>query len=326
MAPPRRTLLSRFLLLTILSLAGLGCSTTAPTGTVLFEDARGTVSLQQIPHQSFESNHPIILEPALIARILSGVQIEEQQRVLQKLLAGGSSAAPVFSAEDVQFLAPLLAMALSKAAMDQLVGFQVRNPHRAASPLEYSNSETTAGSLYLQGSVLYFSLSQYRYAPARTGTENVAHGRLPDSTGLHNRMLLFSPRLAQRSDSDPLPGKGASSERFLAIDYQLLRKLPPVTGTPEQPWAEPERMAQPNHMPMPGTEPPESPSQFSGSLAKRDEEIRLLKDLVIKKDLELEVLRKELQSIRRQLDDRVTPQDSNKRKNKPSTSRPEAGP
>ncbi|MGH7183811.1 MAG: hypothetical protein ACREJN_17795, partial [Nitrospiraceae bacterium] len=38
----------RWLLLALLCFAGPACSTTAPTGTILFEDARGSVSLQTI--------------------------------------------------------------------------------------------------------------------------------------------------------------------------------------------------------------------------------------------------------------------------------------
>ena len=53
--------------------------------------------------------------------------------------------------------------------------------------------------------------------------------------------------------------------------------------------------------------------------AQREAEIHTLKDLVIKKDLELESLRKELQSIRKELDSQTTRQDSQKRKPTPSS-------
>lgn len=301
----------------LLCLVVPACSTTSPTGKVLFEDARGTVFLQQISDRSFQASHPINLEPALIARVLSGVQVQERQRALQAVLEGPSSTIPVFSAEEIQFLAPLLAKALTTAAIDQTIGFRVTSPRPGDSLLEYSTTETTAGSLYAYGLSLYFSLSQYRYAPARTTTDNIAHRRLPDSSGLSDRALLFTPSVAQRSDNFHRPAAGASTDKFLAIDYQLLQRVGPSTAAPEQATPRPERTTEPPLQDVPVPPPSKSPLNVQRTLEQRDDEIHQLKDLVIKKDLELETIRKELQSIRKQLDDQTTRQDSQKRKHKP---------
>ncbi|MCE9536190.1 MAG: hypothetical protein K8R65_07255, partial [Nitrospirae bacterium] len=50
------------------------------------------------------------------------------------------------------------------------------------------------------------------------------------------------------------------------------------------------------------------------SLAQREAELHMLKDLVIKKDLELETIKKELQSLRKQLDSQTIKPDNQKRK------------
>jgi capsule polysaccharide export protein KpsE/RkpR len=54
----------------------------------------------------------------------------------------------------------------------------------------------------------------------------------------------------------------------------------------------------------------EAASRNTEALAQRDAEIRTLKDLVVKKELELDTLRNELESVRKQLDSqkrKITP-------------------
>jgi hypothetical protein len=287
-------------LLALLCLIGTACGTTSPPGKVLFADPRGTVLLRPILDRSFQASHPINLEPALLAQILKGVEIQDQEHGLQKMLAGPPSSVPLFSDDQVRFLAPLLAEGLRKAAPDQMVEYRIQATIRGPA-LESSITETTAGSLYAYGVSLYFSLSQYRYAPTRTDTRNFAHGQLPDSTGLIDRTLVFTPRAALRSESFHRPIGGTSTDQYLAIDYQLLEQGAP-TATPSVPAAPlVERVAEPARDSGPGGKMSGAPSHAE-ALEARDKEIRTLKDLVIKKDLELESLRRELQSVHKQLD------------------------
>lgn len=318
----RRQSCKPLLLLALICLVGTACNTTAPTGKALSDDPRGAVSLQVMPDRSIQASHPINLEPALIARVLSGMQVQERQRGLQEMLAGASSSGPVFSAEEIQFLAPRIAEALTTAGTGETVTFQVKSPRQNTGRLEHSVTETTAGSLYAYGLSLYVTLSQYRYAPAQTSTDDLAHRRLPDSSGLSNRTLLFTPNAAQRSDNFHRPTGGTSTDRFLAIDYQLLQHASPSSATIEQAAPQTERT-------MPTREPlaeSRSSDTRSDSLAEREAEIHTLKDLVIKKDLELETLRKELQSVRKQLDSHVTRQDNQKRKPAPPSKPPQTAP
>lgn len=191
------------------------------------------------------------------------------------------------------------------------MSFQVTSPRQGTGRLEHSVTETTAGSLYAYGLSLYVTLSQYRYAPGQTHTNDPAHRRLPDPSGLSNRTLLFTPSTAQRSDSFHPPAGGSSTDRFLAIDYQLLQHAQAPAPIPEQTAPQVERTAAPIREPLVAPKPSEAQSE---SLAQREAELRTLKDLVIKKDLELEVLRKELQSLRKQLDSQTAKPDSQKRK------------
>ena len=290
--------------LALLFLVGTACGTTAPTGTILYEDPHKTVSLQTIPDHSIHATHPINLKPALLAQVLKGIQVQDHgDRLLQRLLAGPSSPVPAFSDEQIQFLAPLLAEGLRTASQDQQVEYCVQTLYEG-SALEFSYTETTAGSLYASGQQLFVTLSQYRYSKARTNinVRNINYQSVGlDYNGLKNRILVFTPKAAQRSDSfDPPPG-GKSTDRFLAIDYQLLQHASPSAATTEQTAPQTER-ATPIRESLAGTSASEVPSHTTETLAQRDAEIHTLKDLVIKKDLELETLRKELQSVRKQLD------------------------
>jgi hypothetical protein len=309
----------------MLCLVGTACGMTPPIAKVLFEGPRGKVFLQPIPDRSFQVSHPVHLETALIARVLSGVLVQERERALQAVLAGSSSTTPIFSAEEIQFLAPLLARALATATTDQAVGFLVTSTRPGDTRLEYSTTETTVGSLYAYDLSLYFLLSQYRYAPARTTTENIAHRRLPDTSGLSDRTLLFTPSFAQRSGNFHRPAAETSADKFLAIDYQLLQQVSPSAGSPGRAEPRTERTAEPHREDVSILPPSQNPLNVQRTLSS-DQEIHALKDLVIQKDMELETLRKELQSIRKQLDAQTTRQDSQKRKNKSPSKLPQTVP
>jgi hypothetical protein len=280
--------------LALLCLVGTACSTTAPGDKVLFEDPRGTVSLQTMSDRSIQATHPINLEPALLAKILRGIEIQDQEHGIQKFLAGRSSPIPVFSDDQIRFLAPLLAEGLRTAAPDQSIEYRVQTTLKG-SMLESSTTETTAGSLYAYGRLLYVILSQYRYSPTRTNLTTAGdmayRSRSPDSSGLLNRIVLFTPSDAQRSDAFDPPEGGKSTDRFLAIDYQMLQHAPAAAATVQ---------TAPMRESPAGTGASEAPAHTTETLAQ-----------------EVETLRKELQSVQKQLDSQTTKQNSKKQKTAP---------
>jgi hypothetical protein len=277
---------SRLLLLALLCVAGTACGTTAQSNKVLFEDPRGTVSLQTISDQSIQANHPIDLKPALIARVLSGMQIQEYLQYYQQTMTG-EAITPVFLPEEVQFLAPRIAKALTTAATGEAVAFLITSPRPGTGSLVYM--ETTAGSLYAYDQSLYVTLSQYRYDPMLTNMHYAAYRPRPlDPSGLRNRILLFTPSAALRSDTVHRPEGGAFTDRFLAIDYQLLQHASPAIAT---------------------INAPDAPSRTTEALAQ-----------------EVETLRKQLQSVQQQLDRQTTRQDSLKRETTPPSTPQETAP
>jgi hypothetical protein len=223
------------LLLTLLCLVGTACSTTAPTGKILFDDPRGTVSLQAISDPSIHANHPINLEPALLAQLLTGIELhdeglgEHHVRGFQTLIEGKDALTyPAFSEDHVQFLAPLLAEGLRTANANQSVEFRVVTTKEGSNRFQSPTTETSTGSLYVYGRQLYVILTQYNYNPMLTnlGMAEASHRSQDplDYSGLKHRTLRFTPKAALRADSPDPPTMEKPTDRFLAVDYQLLQQ------------------------------------------------------------------------------------------------------
>jgi hypothetical protein len=248
--------------------------------------------------QSIQANHPINLDPNLIAQLLRGIGIQEQEHGLQKLITSPSAPVPVFSDDQIRFLAPLLAEGLRTATADQRIEYRVNVTHKG-SLLESSTTETTAGSLYAYGRQMYVILSQYNYNQMRENMNvndmsNRYRSRAQsDSSGLQDYILLFTPRAAQRSDSFDPPAGIKSTDRFLAVDYQLLQQVSPALATTEQ--------TAPVSESSGGTGTSGSSAQSTEALAQ-----------------EVEALKKEMQSLKQQqLGNQPTGPDSPKQKTTP---------
>ncbi|HKO30730.1 MAG TPA: hypothetical protein VJU54_06305, partial [Nitrospiraceae bacterium] len=156
--------------------------------------------------------------------------------------------------EEIEYLAPLLADGIARAASDQQVGFRVIQAGTPASPqsggLAFCSSSLrspgvcsseqpllTEGSLYVNGRSLYLTLTDYRHRLEEGETSNKADRRIANPTGLANRTVHFVPESAARS-----------TNATLVIDYDLLATMPvssdmrpsavqaptPATGEPTQ--------------------------------------------------------------------------------------------
>jgi hypothetical protein len=292
-------------LLALVCLVGTACGITGPTGIIIFDDPRGTVSLQTMSDRSIQANHPINLEPNLIAQLLRGIQIQEQEHGLQKLITSPSAPVPVFSDDQIRFLAPLLAEGLRTATADQRIEYRVNATHKG-SVLESSTTETTAGSLYAYGRQMYVILSQYNYNQMRENMNvndmsNRYRSRQTETSGLEDHILLFTPSAAQRSDSFDPPAGWKSTDRFLAVDYQLLQQASPALATTEQTAPRTESVAAPIRESPAGTSASGASAQSTEALAQ-----------------EVEALKKEMQSLKQQqLNNQTTGPDSPKQKTKP---------
>ena len=172
--------------------------------------------------------------------------------------------------------------------------------------LESSTTETTAGSLYAYGRSLFIILSQYRYSPMRTNLNlgDMAYRSRPqDSSGLRTRILLFTPSAAERSEAFDPPAGGKMTDRFIAVDFQMLQQASPTAATTGQ--TTPQTGTSPMVGSPVGTSASEAQARSTEALAQ-----------------EVETLRKELQSVQKQLGNQPTKPESPKKKTAPAAKKP----
>ena len=241
-----------------------GCSTTSKVA----HNAKGSVYLEEIMDWSFEASHPAVIDSVTLTKIIKGVYSADDQNGSSRMSAAGSKPMRVFSDEDAEFLAPLLAQGLSKAKPEQLVGFRV-------SSSAGSGSEPTAGSVYVHQGAVHLIISK---GPAAT---------------------TFSPESAARSEqAPPYAAAGKSGVVALVIDYRAMAKapMPAALGTPRS------TVSQPSG----GKLPAGGVIAATGSEGSVEMQAQLTrnKEMLSKKDSEISMLRKESDWMKRELRER----------------------
>ena len=182
-----------------LSFVMTGCSSLSGASQ-LHKSAQGSVQLQEVNDWAFEATHPAVIDRMTMMKIISGVLVENTASTT-KMPATGGKPMRAFSDEDAEFIAPLLAIALSKAKPEQIVGFTV-------SSSAGSGAEPTAGTLYVQGTSIYVTL-----VPSR--------GR---------KTSAFMPSGMARLEKAP-SFAGAPGGTSVVIDYHSLAKTASSSGT-----------------------------------------------------------------------------------------------
>src|SRR5207249_8016573 len=209
---PRSMLTRSVLAMIVACTVTTGCASI--TGKI-HQSARGSVYLEEVPDWSFQAAHPISIDPTTLADVFRGVQIQERKSTFRTTSDMEPKAVRAFSDDEVEFLAPHLATALSKADPEELVGFRLVQPAAAG-------TASTAGTLYVHGSYLYLSLTQYR-----SNSFGNSGRQLSGSSGLSRRAVSFVPETAQRPDSQRPPGAPVQSNlTTLVIDYESLTNHP----------------------------------------------------------------------------------------------------
>jgi hypothetical protein len=181
-----------------LSLIVTGCSMFSGEAK-LHKNAKGSVYLKEIADWSFAANHPATIDQMTMLKIVKGVVTDDVQKISGNMPASGSKPMRVFSDEDAEFLAPLLAQGLSQAKPEQIVGFKV-------SPSAGSGTEPTAGTLYVHKGSIHLTI-----APSQ-----------------NMKASAFNPSSAARLEKTPSFVALGSGAMTIVIDYQPLAKA----GTP----------------------------------------------------------------------------------------------
>ena len=234
-------------LLTGITLALFACATGPELDLTIHESERGAVYLERIADRSFQAAHPITLSADTMARVLRGVVVKDTGGVLGSLVGSKPQTMQVFGNEDVEYLAPLLADGLARAASDQQVGFRIVQVSEPVSPqsggLAFCASSVrfpgacsseqpllTEGSLYVYGRSLYLTLTEFRHRLEPGETNSKTAPRMSNPNGLANRTVHFVPESAARS-----------TNATLVINYDLLATMPaasymqPTSAQPPMP-------------------------------------------------------------------------------------------
>lgn len=306
---------ARFFITALATLVGLtfsACASAPRPEAVIHQDAGLAVLLEPLPDSEIQATHPLVLPASTVARLLRGVQVVGDKSAVESLFDSKLKPTPVFSEPEIAAMTPHLVAALAKAAPTQQVRFRLSH---LVSPVAYQDREgaavgssqpppyglepeTTTGRLYAYGRSIYLTLDDYRQRPARPDAVNMPNRRLPDRTGLDRLRVGFAPEAARRPEIYQQSGVMSESNRTtLVIDYQLLATLPAAAGQAAAPAAKPAEAQAPA---------PSGPARGEVRPAPApatEQELQSVKDLLIKKELEMQEMKEELRAIKKQLSD-----------------------
>lgn len=335
MQRPRHRPSRPFLSLATAVLTGLfsaGCASAAGPEIIVYDSHQGRVYLEALPDKALQAAHPITLTANTIAQVLRGIQVVGDKSTVAGLFDGKPKPTRVFTEQEVGFLAPPLVKALAQASPSQQVGFRVSH---LVSPIAYQEREgaavgssesppygpepeTTSGSLYVHGLSLHLTLAEYHHRPTKPDTINMPNRQIPDRTGLDRLQVLFTPEAAKRPDSFKQSSFfGDSDATTLVIDYQLLAKLPAAqVAKPASPVPTPAAPQEPGR--TAGQAPTKPAASQPTQAESQSSEMQSVKDLLIKKDLEMQELKEELRAIKKQLAEQDAEKQKLKKKKKPT--------
>jgi hypothetical protein len=300
---PRLTHFSRLRFFAALSLLcqavvlSQGCASGASSSSHQPRAPQATVYFEEVADWSFEAAHPATIAEAAIRHTLGGLYLGDGSSS-HTSSADGSKPMRAFSDEDVEYLAPLLARALSQAQPEYVVAFRL-------SSSAGSGSEPTAGTLYVKDQELYVTLTAYQGSATRTDSSSSGQAAI-------GRTVSFVPEsAAHRQKADPTVALGRRDLITLAIDYNMLSKQSdqvhvesavPMTAKSET--KEPERLLMAGTMSdqaiMPATAPAVEPQAVNGTA----QELKDAQRTIARKDAKIDQLRHDLESMRQQLEAR----------------------
>jgi hypothetical protein len=262
----------------------VGCSSTSK----IAQSSKGNVYLEEVADWSFEANHPAVIDQATMLKIVKGLYSDESQNGSVKMSVGGARPMRIFSDEDAEFLAPLLAQGLSKAKPEHIIGFRV-------SSSAGSGSEPTTGTMYVKNESVYVTIARGAKA-AGFIPESVAH-------------VEHAPSYA---------AGGTAGLLAMVIDYHALAKAPTST-LPVVAKASPKPAIAATAAPavqaaavttVASGKSPMAPMPISAPVAQYDsaaidtEQFEKVKDTLVRKDTEINMLRKEAEWMKRELRNR----------------------
>ena len=272
----------------------IGCSWTPRTTGIIHESNRGSVYLEEMPSLEFEASHPAQVEASDMGRILDNILVSSQGPSKGKgPNLGNKSGRKVFTEKDVQFLAPILSSAFRKASPEHQVAFRTIESGASHSP------SGTAGSLYINNSFLYLTLSHIGYKPGTSDILFKPQQRLPLPSGMGKQVVRFEhDAVGKPTMRTPKGAPLTPSLTTLAIDLRKVNTLPAIPSS----WVKGPHAPRPSDQsPRALTKISEGNTTTSSVNEMKMKELRKAKQLVAEKRVKQMALQKELQVIREKL-------------------------
>ncbi|MGQ0811212.1 MAG: hypothetical protein ACT4OO_08295 [Nitrospiraceae bacterium] len=299
-----RATISVALLPSLIALSAIGCASLSGSGTKIHQSSKGTIVLREADDWSFEATHPVSIDAATIGAILRGVQITEPQSSASRSTAAIAKPMRVFTDAEVEFLIPQLAGALVQAKPEQIIEFRVGQPAG-------TKSDMTIGTLYAHKSALYITLLQYQGKTWESGSSWFGRHNSDTKAVTRGNVGLAQEMPGRVEAASETASLGHSNLRSLVVDYPLLSRAAPVPAT----FA---KGASPRTDPMPtasaspviiSDSAPVSPAMAQETkeidfLNQKLEELRKAKDTIDQQEGRIAGMRKDLDTMRRQLAER----------------------
>ena len=238
-----------------------------PLGTVSLERlaSRGTTARYGSPQSAFQASHPASVSASVISHLLSGLSVSGLERPGAALR---QERYPLFTQEEMEFFTPLIVKALSQAGPDQRVRFTLQD-----------DGLITQGTLYLHKTILRVSLSHYRASQGQSDTRPSA------------LTLSFTPSEALVRDDVPQSWMIIEPEQpRVAVSLEVLNELRAAVSAPTAN--------------KPVAVIPVAPAPAASEQTNLQQELQATKDVVVKQAQELQQLKTELESLRRELAER----------------------
>ena len=224
--------LLRHLLIVSLTVWELGCASSQFATLSIYETPSMYVRLEFDQVFGTTHSHPASLTPEQIARVLSGITIEEP---LAKLPVVDDMSLPrrhpAFTEKQIALLAPLMSLALKSALSEEIVTFYQSIPPTGI------RREVTSGGLFVQDHELHVILANYRspthYMPDPASVDTTDDRLAPMRPIAPQRgQLDFEPKEAKLEPSLSPIGKVLEWDRRELII--LWEKIPPRAAQPEK--------------------------------------------------------------------------------------------
>lgn len=234
--------MSRLICLAVLAFGGAeligACGSRQFTTVTIYNEPAAFVRLEfdRTVKKGKEHSHPVRLTPEQIAAVLGGVRIDEPVGLVRGDILQREPLPrvhPAFTDKEIEFFAPLLALALSKATPEEVVTFYETRY------LSATSREVTSGGLFVQGDELHLILGNYRshtHYMADMGVAETQDDRMTPMKPLSPQLgrLDFEPNQAKHERLAGVLDKLFQwDQRELVVLYKQLPPRPLVEPAPQ---------------------------------------------------------------------------------------------